>query len=825
MSDADADTARALARAEPTIAKLIHHLRTLGTASWFGIVLIIGGIASVSLTFLVFSGIVPLGQTPHVIAAMLLANAALVAGFVALITWRIYRISQRRQTSQRHQTSMGAAKLHKRLVANFSVIAIIPAVLVAVFAVITLTLSLDGIFGEPVPTAIRNSAKMANFYIEERVEQLNIDLRAMSNDVNNSAELFEESPIRFREFLDFQIKARRLTSAYIISKDGRRLASAEIQGASDYAFPPQGPLNSAQNGLKTIYSDARNSQFRGLVKLPNFTEAFLLIGREIDRQVIDHLEATQMINAQFETVEKNRRQLELVYALTYIIIALMVLLAAVWTGLRAADRLASPIDGLVEAAEQISHGNLHARVSVEATDDEVSHLGRTFNRMTSELQSQQNELIEANAQIDARRRFTETVLAGVSAGVLGLNHQLEITIANRSALQLLSYPLNALIGRPVAEILPEAKTLIEQLRSQNMPFVQDHIEILRDGQPRHLNVQVSGDHGAGTEQGFVVTFDDITKLVSAQRTAAWADVARRIAHEIRNPLTPIQLSAERIRRKYGKEITSDPAVFEQCTDTIIRQVNDIGRMVDEFSSFARMPQPVIKRDDLTDLVKKSVFAQKVANPHITYEMALPDDTVFADCDTRLLGQAFTNILKNAAEAIETKHTNGADSEGGPGPNNGAGDPAPADRATNIPTNAGSNGKDKDIIRITIDDTPVFWVVNVMDSGCGLPTENRDKLTEPYMTTRVKGTGLGLAIVKKIMEDHGGELTLTDSGETSGAKVSLLLPKTAGDDTGNRPDADSSAATGATTQSASVQSAKSHPPSDTAFPVSQERANL
>lgn len=736
------------------IKKIKIWIGNFGFASWLGLILIIGGVASVTITFSMLSGLFPLEQTQNVILSLLVANFTLVAGFTGLITWRVFRIWKRRNTA------MGAAKLHERLVTLFSLMAIVPAILVAIFAVITLTLSLDNLFGEPVPTAMRNSAKMANFYVQERVDQLDVDLRAMSNDVNNSYPLFQESPIRYQRFLEFQVKARRLTSAYIISKDGRRFASAESESEDDsYAFPPSGPLKTAQNGLKTIYSDSKNSQFRGLVKLPAFEEAYLLIGRTVDRQIFDHLSQTQKVKFQFDTIERNREELEAVFALTYMIIALMVLLGAIWTGLRAADNLASPIDKLVEAAEQISKGNLAARVAVQSTDDEVSHLSRTFNRMTSELQSQQNELIDANTQIDARRRFTETVLAGVSAGVLGLNNNLEITIANRSALQLLSRSLNVLIGQKVTEFLPEFKDLVQQCRDEKLPFVQGHIELMRDGQNRHLNVQVSGDHGEGSAQGFVITFDDITRLVSAQRTAAWADVARRIAHEIRNPLTPIQLSAERIKRKYSKEIVSDPAIFDQCTDTIIRQVSDIGRMVDEFSSFARMPQPVMKKDDLTDLIKKSVFAQKVANAHIEYEMHLPDDTVYADCDTRLLGQAFTNILKNAAEAIETKRTSTSNT-----------DQTQTDQADDIDL--------KDKITLTLEDQGKDWIVTVTDTGCGLPDENRDKLTEPYMTTRAKGTGLGLAIVKKILEDHNGDLALTDYAPTGGAKVLLTIPKSA-----------------------------------------------
>ncbi len=438
---------------------------------------------------------------------------------------------------------------------------------------------------------------------------------------------------------------------------------------------------------------------------------------------------------------------QVTFALIYVTLALVVLLAAIWLGLWAANRIVSPIGSLVSAAERVSDGDLSTRVDIGNNDDEIETLGRAFNRMTSQIENQQNELVTANYELDDRRRFTEAVLAGVSAGVIGLDADMRINHANRAAQDFLNLDEATLDGLLLSEAAPELSSVVTSAMNHVRRSARDQIVLVQSGRERTLNVRVTGEKSEGDLQGYVLTFDDITELVSAQRNAAWSDVARRIAHEIKNPLTPIQLSAERLRRKYAGEVANDPEVFQQCTDTIIRQVGDIGRMVDEFSSFARMPEAVMKDADLGEIVRQAVFLQRVAHPDIEYLLSLQEKPITFQGDARLISQALTNILKNAAEAVE-----GKEEERDEG-------------ANRIETCASSDGEMIEIF--------------VTDTGRGLPDTGRLRLTEPYMTTRTKGTGLGLAIVKKIMEDHGGTLDLLDApdedGWSGGARVVLRFP--------------------------------------------------
>jgi two-component system nitrogen regulation sensor histidine kinase NtrY len=426
------------------------------------------------------------------------------------------------------------------------------------------------------------------------------------------------------------------------------------------------------------------------------------------------------------------------------VVSLVILLSAIWLGLWAANRLVRPISSLIGAAERVSEGDLKAQVEVERSDDEVGLLGRAFNRMTGQLDAQRTALVSANRQNDERRRFTEAVLAGVSAGVIGLDRDGAITIVNRAAARLLGAAPEEIEGRRYSDAVPELAALIGRAISEPVGRSSGEVTVKRGTTSRVLSVQVSSERGADGS-GFVATFDDITDLVSAQRTAAWADIARRIAHEIKNPLTPIQLSAERLKRKYASEISTDPEVFAQCTDTIIRQVGDIGRMVDEFSSFARMPTPVMRRENAQELIQQAVFLQRVAHPQITFETRAPKEPVYLECDGRLVAQALTNVLKNAGEAVGARIAKGDDATPG-----------------------------RIVIALEPGDNSI--VFRVTDNGVGLPHEHRDRLTEPYVTTRAKGTGLGLAIVRKVIEDHGGEIVLQDAGENQhGAEIVLTFP--------------------------------------------------
>ena len=491
-----------------------------------------------------------------------------------------------------------------------------------------------------------------------------------------------------------------------------------------------------------------DDRVRALVRLDQFGQVYLYVGRYIEPRVLNHMEETQRAAAQYEKMESQRSGFQITFALIFLMVAMLFLVAAVAIGIHFATQLAVPISRLATAAEQVRGGDLAARVPEGEKDDELASLSRAFNRMTNQIESQQRELMEANRQLDERRRFTETVLTGVSAGVIGLDRAGRVNLPNRSASALLGVDLEQSIGQDLAEVAPEMAGLLDEAERRPDRLAQSQVQLARGNSTRTLLVRIAAEHDEGDISGFVVTFDDITELLSAQRKAAWADIARRIAHEIKNPLTPIQLSAERLRRRYLKEIKHDPETFTICTDTIIRHVGDIGRMVDEFSAFARMPAPVLKPENLVEIVQRAVFLQRTAHREIAFATIFRRERhsgcpVMVSCDARLVGQAVINIVKNAIEAIE-----GANRRGQP---------------TRRPGRSGCRSSE----------AAGQAAVIVEDNGKGLPRQGRERLTEPYVTTRAKGTGLGLAIVKKIMEDHGGELVLED-GEPEGARVRLVF---------------------------------------------------
>jgi two-component system nitrogen regulation sensor histidine kinase NtrY len=501
---------------------------------------------------------------------------------------------------------------------------------------------------------------------------------------------------------------------------------------------PNTSLQRAADGEVIVFTNDNEDRVRALGRLDGIAGTFLYVGRFVDSDVLNHMKQLRRAVDDYRQLETKSSGIQITFTMIYLIVALLLLLAAIWVGLTFANRLVRPIATLVAAAERVRSGDLTARVPEGREGDEIASLSRAFNRMTGQLEGQRAELIEANRQLDDRRRFTEAVLFGVSAGVLGLDPEGRIFLPNRSALDLLSCPIDNLVGRPLEQAVPEMAPLMAAMRASAKPMVQDQLSIVRDDRARRLLVRITVERGAGQLTGYVVTFDDITELVTAQRTAAWADVARRIAHEIKNPLTPIQLAAERLKKKYLDAVTTDPEVFATCIDTIVRQVADIRRMVDEFSAFARMPAPVRVQEDLVAVVERALSLQKIARAEIEFTTAFPDRPVDIHCDARQVGQAVTNLLQNAVDAIQ-----------GGGARTGR-------------------------IVLGIEEMPgKRWAVTVVDNGPGLPTDQRDRLTEPYVTTRAKGTGLGLAIVKKIMEDHGGELKLEDG--PGGARVSLIFP--------------------------------------------------
>ncbi|MEA2872032.1 MAG: two-component system, NtrC family, nitrogen regulation sensor histidine kinase NtrY, partial [Hyphomicrobiales bacterium] len=520
----------------------------------------------------------------------------------------------------------------------------------------------------------------------------------------------------------------------IVHNDLTVIEKAEIEGVGDIAPPPaSGALSAVGETDPQVAMFLESKTVAAVIKLRGYDDTYLYVARPLDPRVIEQFQATQESVAEFANLEQRRVGVQVAFALMYTVIALIVLLSAVWIGLNFANRLVAPIRRLIGAANLVSTGNLYVQVPVRRGEGDLSQLGETFNKMTQDLRTQRDDLMRARDVIDRRRRFTEAVLAGASAGVIGVDSEGRISILNRSAEKLIGQQEADAVGRDLVAVMPELAPLFTEARSGMHRLVQGQITISRDMRERNLSVRVTTEQSADEDHGYVVTLDDITDLVAAQRTSAWADIARRIAHEIKNPLTPIQLSAERLKRKYSKVITEDKAVFEQCTDTIVRQVDDIKRMVDEFSRFARMPKPVMTAEDVADTARQVVFLQRVGSPDIDIEIETEQEHMPAKFDRRLISQGLTNIVKNATEAIAA-----------------------------VPPEQLGRGR----IHVSVRREGGDIVIDVIDNGTGLPKENRNRLLEPYVTTREKGTGLGLAIVGRILEEHNGQMELSDAPDVA-----------------------------------------------------------
>jgi two-component system, NtrC family, nitrogen regulation sensor histidine kinase NtrY len=713
------------------------HTWTGGIGLWrkVAIALAAAALASGIATYLALTGAAPFAQRPGAVLTLLNLDLVLLLALAAVVAKRLVEVWMERRRG------LAGSRLQVRLVGVFCLIAIMPTIIVAVFSYLFFGSGIENWFSDKVRTAISESVAVADAYVKEHQQAIRADALSMAAELDRSASSLRLNPQFLAPVLTAQAAVRGLTEAAVLDRTGTMLARTGLMFALGFEDVSKDALHRAQQGEVVTMTDDREERVRALVRLDEFSDLFLYVGRFIEPRVLAHRDETHRAAAQYEQLEGQRSGLQIKFAVIYIVVAMLVLAAAVAIGIHFAAQLADPISRLVGAAERVSGGDLSARVPEGDKDDELVSLSRAFNRMTHQIQSQQRELIDANRQLDERRRFTETVLTGVSAGVIGLDRGGRIYLPNRTASALLGVDLDLSIGEDLGEVVPEMARLLKLAARRPDRLAQAQVQIADPDSMRTLLVRIAAEHDDDEIRGFVVTFDDITELVSAQRKAAWADVARRIAHEIKNPLTPIQLSAERLRRKYLKEIKNDPETFRICTDTIIRHVEDIGRMVDEFSSFARMPAPVLKPEDLATIVEQAVFLERTAHPKIAFETRFSARPVPLRCDARLIGQALINILKNAIESIEGRIAE-----------NGL--PPPGHIIVTVEANR-----------------PV--AVTIEDNGKGLPRHGRERLTEPYVTTRAKGTGLGLAIVKKIMEDHRGQLMLLDR-ECGGARVRLVF---------------------------------------------------
>jgi len=685
------------------------------------------GLALVSafLTFVVLTGLTHIEPTREVAVSFILMNGATILVLVGIILREVWQVMQARRRGR------AAARLHVQIVSLFSVMAVLPAVLVAIVANVTIERGLDRLFSGPTREVIENSLIIARAYMQEHAQLIRGDILGMANDIGRARPLYDQDRQSFREFLTASAASRNLPGAMLIDKDRHVLESAETGIPLAFAAPPADFLSNVNENEPEIAVLPEQNYVAALIRLRAFNDTFLYVARQLDPHVVDQLKQTEASVAEYAEIEARRLGVQVNFALIFAVIALTILMASILLGLNFANSLVTPIRRLMGAAHMVSTGDLHVQVPVLRSEGDLAQLGETFNKMTQELRTQRDELVNASDLIDSRRRFIEAVLSSASAGIIGVDASGSVGILNRSAEKLIGHAESETLDHPLSDVLPELDEMMKTARESTQRLVQGQITINRDGHERNLSVRVTAEQTSQTRDSYIITLDDITELVSAQRTSAWADVARRIAHEIKNPLTPIQLSAERIRRKFGKSIVEDKAVFEQCTDTIVRQVDDIRRMVDEFSRFARMPKPVIEGEDVADTVRQAVFLMRVGHPDVDIEADVKEEPLRAKFDRRLISQALTNIIKNAAEAIEA-----------------------------VPAEELGRGRIDVIAKSEKDDI----VIDVSTNGIGLPKVSRARLLEPYVTTREKGTGLGLAIVGRVLQDHGGRIELHDASE-------------------------------------------------------------
>ena len=706
---------------------------------WLMVVLLIMAVVSGVATFFAVTGRLPgvVGNTTLIV--LLLLDLGLLLCLGVIVARRLVVIWAERRRG------LAGARLHARLVGLFGLLAVAPAIVVAIFAAVLFDFGLRIWFSDQVSTVVRNSLEVAEAYLDEHQRAVAGEAVAMARVLTAQGPTRLVDQRRLQSLLAQQVSGRALSEAVIFDGNRRELARGGFRVFADFnpRTLPDWALQQARDGDVVILPGERDSSIGALVYLDSLSDSYLYVSRPVDARILGHLDQSRGAVALYAELEGQRYDLQVTFAVVFALVAALLLLVAVWIGLAVANHLTRPVSTLIAAAERVAGGDLGARLPPATTGDEIAGLVTAFNRMTEQLQEQRNDLVATHRQSEESRRFIEAVLSGVSSAVVGLDALGRIRLANNAAETLLGETSDSLQGSLLRERLPEVRSLVRWARERPGRYAEEQISFSRqDGQIRHLFARVLAQSGSGgTIQGLVCTFEDVTDLLAAQRKAAWADVARRIAHEIKNPLTPIQLSAERLKRKYLRQVSSDPETFALCTDTIIRQVGDIGRMVDEFSAFARMPTPVMQQQNLSELIRQAVFLQRQANPEIEFRLDLPGEAVTLSCDARQVTQALTNVLLNAVQAVQRDGGEGA---------------------------AG-------LVELGLERAEGGLRIVLTDNGGGLPEGDASRLTEPYVTTKSRGTGLGLAIVKKIMEEHGGELRLGNRPEGGGARVALLFP--------------------------------------------------
>lgn len=709
--------------------------------NYLTIILVVAGPA-LALTTTLLMGAFSGPANPNILRVVLLADLVYTITIATFVARRVVRI-----IAARRKRSAGS-KLHLRLTTVFSVIALIPTVLVAVFATVTLNFGLEGWFSTRVQQVVGNSLSAAQAYEREHRISLIADAEFLMNFIERQRPRYNfvgAGEMRDALSRGQETMQKALAEAFVIDGVSEIIARGTRSYLFDYEAPTPEEIARAKTGEVVLIEDWPNSEFRALSALSGYSDRYLYVTRDVDGEILNLLDETKATVTLYQQLEADRGRLLFEFALIYLGFAVVVILAAMWMGLWFAERLSRPVGRLAAAVQRVSGGDLNVRVKEEQGDDEIALLGRVFNRMTRQLKSQRDTLISVNESTELQRRLFDSVLGSVTAGVVGLDRDGRVEFMNTAAMRMLD--VESAEGRTLANMTPEFERLFEGMKNRAQDVAQGEVQLTRLGKTETLLVRMAARHPQDAEiEGFVITFDDVTDLVSAQRMAAWGDVARRIAHEIKNPLTPIQLSAERLKRKFGPQVDDKDTMVQLC-DVIVRQTNDLRRIVDEFSKFARMPAPEPTRIELVELVKGAVLLAQSGRPDITFTSQFPEQPIEIMADGTMLNQALTNLLKNAGEAIDSKMDKPIGYEG--------------------------------IVHVIVKMIGKKPVVRIQDNGIGLPAD-RAKLFEPYVTHRDNGTGLGLPIVKKIIEEHGGTLELRTApvfagNDHAGAEARITLP--------------------------------------------------
>ena len=696
--------------------------------------LVVGSILSVITTYVVLTNAPPFIKNRGILLFLLGLDFVFLMIFATIIARYVATLWAERRSDQ------AGSKLHSRIVAIFSLLVIAPTILIAAFSAVFFNIVIQSWFNQRVETAIGESVAVAGAYKGEHQKIISANAQAMAVELAFLIRYFPQDSEAISQRLAEQIELRALDEAVVFTN------TLQILGRSQFPFSSLKYEPNLMNDLEdakaspVVYTNEENDKIRALISIDPLTNTYLLVGRKVSPTVLSRLDNLSKAVREYNRLETEGSNIALKFAIIFVGIAILLLLTAVLGGILFANKLARPIRRLIQASDEVCKGNLAVRIAEEEETEELSSLTSAFNRMASQLESQRDALLIANEELDERRRFTEAVLADVSAGVIGLDAKENIHLSNQSASKLLGIDLKCEVGKKLTEVIPEMASLFEGIKEEGPDFIEKHVVHNRNGHGHTLLVRLSLNQMHNKVTEYVITFDDITQLQAAQRKAAWSEMARRIAHEIKNPLTPIQLSAERLKRRYTKQITQDSETFHNCVDTIIRQVGHIGQMVGEFSSFARMPVPNIKPEDLVQICKEEIFLQQQGHPELKIEFDSSLTSLLFPCDRGQLGQVLTNLIQNAVDAIETKKI--------------------------------LHG----YIKIVLATEEQKVILRVIDNGIGLPPEGRERLTEPYVTFRDKGTGLGLAIAKKIIEDHGGYLGFQDQ-PTGGAIVQVSFTYT------------------------------------------------